>query len=419
MSNPTAPSDASENTPQMQTHSAPTKRIFISTGEVSGDLQGALLAHALHRQASIEGFSVEISALGGPRMQEAGVHLIGNTTTIGSVGVFEALPYLLPTLQIQRRAKQALREAPPDLVILIDYMNPNLAMGQFLKSHMPEVPVIYYISPQQWVWAFSVKDTERIVRNSDRMLAIFKQEAAYFEQFGADVRWVGHPLMDRFPESTDRVGARERLGLDPTDSIVTLLPASRRQEVKYLLPILFEAARQLQAQRPDVAFLIPVSSAGFQPIMTQAVVDYGLNGQVIERNTQDAIAAADVAITKSGTANLEIALMNVPQVVAYRISPLSAWILHRILKFSAAFVSPVNLAVMKPIVPEFIQWQATPEIIASRTLELLEDSTARESMLAGYREMRAALGTPGVCDRAAAEILSLLNKQFSRGGSEN
>ncbi|PSN20111.1 lipid-A-disaccharide synthase [filamentous cyanobacterium CCP5] len=388
--------------------SARTARIFISTGEVSGDLQGSLLIEALYRQAAQQNLSLEILALGGDRMAAAGAKLVGNTLGIGSVGIFEALPYILPSLRIQKLAKQTLLEQPPDLAVLIDYMNPNMVMGQFLKSQMPQVPVVYYIAPQQWVWGFSEQDTQRMVRNSDQMLAIFPEEAKYYREHGANVEWVGHPLLDRFPHPPDRAAARAQLGLDPDRPVVVLLPASRQQEVRYLMPRLFQAARRLQDYRPDIEFLIPASSEYFQPILRQAIADYSLQGRVIESGRRLAIAAADLALTKSGTANLEIALMNVPQVVVYRLNPVSAWVAHHLLKISLPFISPVNLVEMKPVVPELIQWQMTPEAVCARALDLLDNPASRQRMLAGYASMRQALGEPGVCDRSAAKILSLL-----------
>jgi lipid-A-disaccharide synthase len=159
------------------THQA---RIFISTGEVSGDLQGSLLVQALQQQATTRQLDLEILALGGTRMAQAGAKIIGETTGIGSVGIFEALPYILPTLQVQRMAKRALTAQPPALAILIDYMNPNLAMGQFLRQRFPESPVVYYIAPQQWVWAFSTKDSRQIVQNADKNAGDFSARGQVF-----------------------------------------------------------------------------------------------------------------------------------------------------------------------------------------------------------------------------------------------
>jgi lipid-A-disaccharide synthase len=213
--------------------------------------------------------------------------------------------------------------------------------------------------------------------------------------------------------------ARQQLGVTAEAQVVTLLPASRKQEVKYLLPNIFQAAQQLQAQLPELQFLVPVSSPYFQPIMEQAIANYGLHGQVVKDAGAAAIAAADVAITKSGTANLEIALMNVPQVVTYRLNPLSAWIAQHILKIDIPFVSPVNLVEMQPVVPELLQWQATPAAIAQHTLELLTNQTSRQHMLAAYARMRTALGEPGACDRAAQIILDLLESKLAASPSES
>lgn len=395
------------------------RQIFISTGEVSGDLQGAILAEALHLEAAERGIALAITGLGGPRMERAGVALVGDTTGIGSIGIFEALPYLLPTLRLQRQAKQAILAHPPDAVVLLDYMGPNMEMGRFLQDYLPRVPITYYIAPQQWVWAFSEKDTHKLVSYSDQMLAIFQAEAEYYQHFGAKVTWVGHPLVDRYPTPPDQREARQRLGLTADQTVITLLPASRRQEVKYLLPTLIQAAQILQQQLPDALFLIPVSAAELQPRFDHAFTQAGLRGRLViptaDYQPTDAIAAADVALTKSGTANLEVALMNVPQVVAYRINPISARIAYYGLNFRLPYVSPVNLAVNQRIVPEFLQWEATPEALATAALDLLQNPTSRQTMLAGYATLRRTLGQPGACRRAAGLILDQLSMVGSPG----
>jgi lipid-A-disaccharide synthase len=395
------------------------QRIFISTGEVSGDLQGAILAEALRQGAAERGIALEIVGLGGPRMERAGVALVGDTTGIGSIGIFEALPYLLPTLRLQRQAKQALLAHPPDAVVLLDYMGPNMEMGRFLQDHLPQVPITYYIAPQQWVWAFAEKDTHKLVSYSNQMLAIFQAEAEYYQRFGAKVTWVGHPLVDRYPIPPDQQAARQRLGLTADQTVITLLPASRRQEVRYLLPTILQAAQILQQQLPDALFLIPASSAALQPRFDQALTQAGLRGRVVPPTAAyqptDAIAAADVALTKSGTANLEIALMNVPQVVAYRLNPISARIAYYLLNLRVPYVSPVNLAVNQPIVPEFLQWEATPAALAAAALDLLQNPTSRQTMLAGYATLRHTLGQPGACRRAAGLILDQLSTVGSPG----
>ncbi|MEH2091972.1 lipid-A-disaccharide synthase [Nostoc sp.] len=383
-------------------------RIFISTGEVSGDLQGSLLITALKRQAVAIGLELEIVALGGEKMVEVGAILLGNTSSIGSVGIQEGLPYILPTLQVQRRAIASLKQNPPDLVVLIDYMTPNLEIGTYMKRHLPDVPVVYYIAPQEWAWSLSLRRTNRIVGFTDKLLAIFPQEALYFREKGAKVTWVGHPLIDRMQDAPSRQAARATLGIAPEEIAIALLPASRHQELKYLLPIIFEAAQTLQAKLPEVHFWIPLSLEVYRQPIEEAIERYGLRATVLLGQQKEVFAAADLAISKSGTVNLELALLNVPQVVVYRLSPLTAWIARKILKGSIAFASPPNLVVMKPIVPEFLQEQATTENIIQAAMELLLNPSRRQQTLADYEEMRRSLGEVGVCDRAAQEILQML-----------
>lgn len=387
---------------------ADSMRIFISTGEVSGDLQGAMLIAALKRQAAAAGQKLEIVALGGYAMANAGATLLSNTISIGSVGTLEALPFVLPTLKIQRYAKQYLRQHPPDLVLLIDYAQPNLSIGTYIRRQMPKVPIAYYIAPQMWVWWANERDTTRIVEITDKLLAIFPEEARYFQAKGACVSWVGHPLVDRMQNAPSREAAREKLGIAPEKIAIALFPASRRQELKYLLPVMFAAAKAIQEKLPQVHFWIPLSLEIYRQPITEAIAHYGLQATLLSSQTQEVIAAADLAITKSGTVNLELALLNVPQVVIYRVSPLTAWIARKLLKFSIQFMSPPNLVEMKLIVPELLQEQATPENIVHNALELLLNPSRRQQMQADYQQMRSALGEVGVCDRAAQEILALL-----------
>ncbi len=403
-------------------------RIFISTGEVSGDMQGALLVEALQRHAQARGLQLDILALGGDRMASAGAKLLGHTTAIGSVGIVESLRFVLPVLKVQRQVKQYFKQHPPDLVVLIDYMGPNLAFCDYLLTHSPQLPVVYYIAPQEWVWGddwvWGVKffRSDLIVRATQRVLAIFPEEARYFQKKGANVSWVGHPLIDRLQTAPDRETARAALGIPADQIAVVLLPASRQQEIHYLLPVICQAAQALQSKLPKIHFWIPLALEKYRPAIEQAIETYGLRATVLEDSSHQtqhadprsdasttlrAIAAADLAITKSGTVNLEIALLNVPQVVLYKVNSVTAWIL-KVFKFAVPFVSPPNLVMMKPIVPEFLQEQATAENLLQESLDLLLNPQRRQIMLENYQEMAEALGKPGACDRAAEEILDLL-----------
>lgn len=381
--------------------------IFISTGEVSGDLQGSLLVESLFRQAKRLGIDLTISALGGDRMAEAGAVLLGDTTRIGSIGLVEALPYLIPTLLLQRKAKQYIKQNPPDCIVLIDYVGPNLSIGDFTKRHLPHVPIIYYIAPQAWVWSFAERNTAAIAKVTDRILAIFPEEARYFNSHGIDVKYVGHPLVARMDKFPAKLEARRQLGLNPDQTIVTLLPASRRQELKYLLPAIAQAAKNLQQQITDIKFLIPVALPQYRQALENAVNEAGLNAILVDdKNLVPlTIAAADLAITKSGTVNLEIALLKVPQVVIYRVHPFTYWVAIQIFKFSIPFMCPVNLMLMRHIVPELLQYEATAERITQEAFSLLRDDVRREQVMQDYKDVRDVMGDGDACDVAAVDIL--------------
>ena len=379
--------------------------IFISTGEVSGDLQGAMLIEALLRQAKLKKIEVEINALGGDRMAKAGATIIGNTITIGSIGILEALPFIFPTLQIQKRAKKFFQEHTPDILILIDYVAPNLSLGNYVRKHYPQIPIIYYIVPQDWAVP-QLGNTNKILKVSDRLLAIFAAEASYYKNLGANVTWVGHPLVDRTRNAPSKKEARGALNISPDETIITLLPASRQQELKYLLPVMCEAAKVLQTKLPRVRFLIPLSLAKYRQEIVAAIENYELSAIILEDRLYEAIAAADLAITKSGTVNLEIALLKVPQIVIYKVDRVTAWIARQILKLSIPFMSPVNLVVNKSIIPELLQEEVTSENLVKATLELLLNTEKREQLDRDYREMRQCLGEVGACDRAAVEIFN-------------
>ena len=382
-------------------------RIFISTGEVSGDLQGSLLITALKKQATTAGLELEIVALGGDKMAAAGATLIGNTTSIGSVGILEALPFILPTLKIQRQAITFLQENPPDLVVFIDYMGGNLPMGKYIRRHMPNVPTVYYIVPQVWVTSFGEKDTQQVISISDKILAIFPEEARYFQNKGANATWVGHPLIDRMQSFPSRKAAREKLGVADDVSCVALIPASRIQEVKLLVPIIFEAARKIQDKRPEVHFWIPLSLEIYREEIEKQIQKYQLRATLVSNQQKEVLAAADLAITKSGTVNLELGLLNIPQVVLYRLNSFTYWVAKNILKIKYSYASPPNLLVMRDIVPEFIQETATSENIVEAAMEFLLNEQRQQKMQADYKEMQQFVGEIGVCKRAAEEILQL------------
>ena len=385
-------------------------RLLISTGEVSGDLQGSLLIQALWRVAKRRGLDLEVLALGGERMQAAGAELLADTSPMGAIGLWEALPLVVPTIRLQARVDRVLQERPPDGVVLIDYMGANVRLGHSLRSRLPDVPITYYIAPQEWAWRIGDGGTTRLLQFTDRILAIFPEEAEFYSGRGADVTWVGHPLLDMVPVSPDRPAARRALGLPSEGALLLLMPASRPQELRYLMPELVQAAARLQARDPSLHVMVPAGLERFEAPLQQALDQAGVRGTIIPADQADAMkphlfAAADLALGKSGTVNLELALQGVPQVVGYRVSRVTAWVARRILRFHVDHISPVNLLLKERLVPELLQEDFNADQLVELAIPLLDHQAERQRVLDGYQRLRDTLGKPGVTDRAAEAIL--------------
>ncbi|MFZ9972697.1 MAG: lipid-A-disaccharide synthase [Vulcanococcus sp.] len=389
------------------------RRLLISTGEVSGDLQGGLLVAALREEAQERQLPLEIAALGGARMARAGATLLADTTPMGSIGLWEALPLVLPTLRVQRQLSRWLKRHPPDALVLIDYMGANVSLGLKVKRRLPQVPIFYYIAPQEWAFRVGEGSSTRLIGFTDRILAIFPEEARFYAARGAQVTWVGHPLLDTLTDLPSREMARAQLGLQAHERLLLLFPASRKQELRYLLPPLATAAAELQRRVPGLRVMVPAGQQAFEPVLTEMLTAAGVQAEVVPAAQADQLrpilcAAADLAINKSGTVNLELALRGVPQVVAYRVSRPTAWVAKHLLHFQVDHISPVNLVLQERLVPELLQDQFTAEAVVREALPLLDNPQAQQRVVDGYQRLRRALGEPGVTRRAAAAILDAL-----------
>ena len=382
-----------------------SKELLICTGEVSGDLQGSYLIRALLARDP----HLQITAIGGERMAAAGAKLLRDTTHISSVGLVEALPFILPTLRTTQVIREYLKDHRPDLVILIDYIGVNSRILQIINRR--GIPVVYYIAPQDWVWSPQSRLSYQLSRQTRLILSIFPEEARFYEHKGANVRWVGHPFVDTLAQGPDRATMRQHLGIPKADPWVLLLPASRRQEVRDVAPVIYAAARRLQAVLPQLRFGLCLANPAFAQPLLRLASQYGLNLQVIEQSPQQVMPAADLILSKSGTVNLEAAMFGIPQIVVYRVHPLTYWVGKYILRLRIPFMCPVNLVQMRPVVPEFLQDAAQPRVIAELGLELLQGGPRRAQMLADYGVIKQALGSPGVLDRAAQAIQHLLEQQ--------
>ena len=388
-------------------------KLLISTGEVSGDLQGSLLINALKTNAEKRKIELEIIALGGKRMQEAGAKLISNTSSIGAIGFLEALPYVLPTLNAQSKIDNYLSSSPPDAVVLIDYMGPNIRLGLKVKKKFPNIPIIYYIAPQEWAWRLGDSGTTDLISFTDKILAIFGEEAKFCSNKGGNVIFVGHPMLDFYRNIPTREESLRRIGLTSDQKLLLIIPASRKQELKYILPTLLKAAKLLQEKDPSITVLIPSGLNEFNELLNNSLKEYALSGRIILSNEVDDLkpflfSAAHLALAKSGTINMELALNSVPQIVGYKVSRVTAFFARYLLRFNVKYISPVNLLLNKMLIPEFIQEDFKADKIFNAALKILEDNSTKEDIKLGYERLKDKLGKPGVTDRASKDILDLL-----------
>ena len=387
------------------------KKIFISTGEVSGDLHGSLLAKELFEESSKRSIDLEIYGLGGEKMREAGVEIIKDTTPISAIGIWEAVPLILPMMRIQKQFLNLLITESPNCLVLIDYMGPNISIGRKLKKKKINMPIYYYIAPQEWAWRVGNNSTTDLIGFSDKIFAIFQQEANFYRKRGGKVSWIGHPMVDLTKKLPTKKESRKYLDLASNQNILLIMPASRPQELKYILPTFIRVAQKLQRKYPDLVVFIPSCRDVFDQSFQKALDKNNINGRVIstseiEKNKVYIYSLSKLALCKSGTVNMELALYGIPQVVGYKVSRVTAFIAKKILNFKLRFISPINLLMKRQIVPEFVQKEFNVNSVFRKSCKLLEKNDAKLKMKQGYKLLKSNLGDEGVTKRAAKEIIN-------------
>ena len=387
------------------------KKIFISTGEVSGDLHGSLLAKELFEESSKQSIDLEIYGLGGEKMREAGVEIIKDTTPISAIGIWEAVPLILPMMRIQKQFLNLLITESPNCLVLIDYMGPNISIGRKLKKKKINMPIYYYIAPQEWAWRVGNNSTTDLIGFSDKIFAIFQQEANFYRKRGGRVSWIGHPMVDLTKKLPTKKESRKYLDLASNQNILLIMPASRPQELKYILPTFIRVAQKLQRKYPDLVVFIPSCRDVFDQSFQKALDKNNINGRVIstseiEKNKVYIYSLSKLALCKSGTVNMELALYGIPQVVGYKVSRVTAFIAKKILNFKLRFISPINLLMKRQIVPEFVQKEFNVNSVFRKSCKLLEKNDEKLKMKQGYKLLKNNLGDEGVTKRAAKEIIN-------------
>ena len=378
-------------------------RIAMVAGEVSGDLLGGGLIRALRQHYP----DARFEGIGGPLMEQAGLHSLYPMERLSVMGFVEVLGRLRELLAIRGELARRWRADPPDLFVGIDAPDFNLTLERRLKQ--AAIPTAHYVSPSVWAWRR--RRLNKIASAVDLMLTLFPFEAQFYRQHGVPVRFVGHPLADMIPLDSDRKGARQALGLPPDATVVALLPGSRRSELRYLAAPFVATAAWCLARCPQLHFVVPLANAGTRAVFERAMAEYGgeLPLTLLDGHSREAMAASEAVLLASGTAALEALLLRRPMVVAYKMSPLSYWLASRLLKVPY-YSLPNNLA-GAPLVQEITQDDAVPERLGPALLSLLDGQAGArmgEAFEAIHRELRRDASAS-----AAQALVALLDGEIA------
>ena len=379
--------------------------IMIIAGEASGDLHGAGLVRSMQRMAT----EYHFCGMGGNGLKQEGVEILVDAAKMAVVGIVEVLAHLRDIRAAMKTLEERLRAGRPSLLILIDYPDFNLILAA--KARKLGIPVFYYISPQVWAWRSGrIKKIRRLV---DRMAVILPFEKEFYHLRGMEVDYVGHPLMDSVTTSMNKKNFLLRHDIPANKILVGILPGSRRKEIRTMLPIFLEAAEKLSDRHKELIFLLPLApTLSHADLEDNGLRDVKLDIRVISEHRYDLMAACDLALAASGTVTLELAILDIPMVVSYRLSPLSHFLGHRFIKVK--YASLVNLIADREIVPELLQNEARADNIVRELRNLLPGKKQRDSMLAGLSRIRDRLGKGGASKRAADLALETISRSKIR-----
>ena len=364
-------------------------KLYLIAGEDSGDLHAKNLIVAMRERQP----DLEVRGVGGDQMQRQGVKLMAHIRDINFMGFLEVLRNLRTIRKLFKTVKEDIKSWRPDAVILIDYPGFNLRMAKFLNRQ--GIRTFYYISPQVWAWKKGRVKTIR--RYTERMYVILPFEKAFFAKEGLEVDFVGHPLLDAIGE----VGEEK---VEPP--VIALLPGSRKQEIRKMLPVML----QMVDRFPDYQFTIAGAPSMLPDFYREIIGDMPV--KLVMNKTYDVLRQASYALVTSGTATLETGLFRVPQVVCYRGNPLSFFIGKRLV--NVKFISLVNLILGREAVRELIQTEFTVENLARELKNLFVDET-RIRIQQDYQELWEKLGNSGASKRTAEYMLSRIKSPWISG----
>ena len=346
--------------------------------------------------------AADLFGFGGQRLAAAGARLVGDFQGLSVTGLTEAIRVLPRSLAMLRRLITAAREHVPDVFVAIDFPDFNFRLMAAL--HRLGIPIVYYISPQLWAWRAGRMQTMK--RYVDRVLVIFPFEEELYRREGVPVEFVGHPLVDLVRVRQPRAALLREQGLDPDAPTVALLPGSRANELRHIVPRMASALPLIRSRVPSVQFVVAAA-----PNLADGLFE-PLAAPVVRERTDDVLAACDVVITASGTATVQAALHERPMVVVYRLSPLTYRLGKPFVRVDTYAMA--NLVAGKRVVPELIQAQFTPARVAEECVRLLTDEDLRARTRDDLRRVREQLGEPGASGRAAEAVLTVARTHFSQ-----
>jgi lipid-A-disaccharide synthase len=385
-----------------QSVSDDSKFVVIVAGEASADLHGSNLVKAMKKLAP----GIVFWGIGGKNMEEAGVKILFSSSEMAVVGITEVLGKLRTIARASGRLKRILKSKRPDLLILIDYPDFNIHIAKTAKRF--KIPVLYYISPQVWAWRMG--RVRKIARRIDRMAVILPFEKTFYAKRGVSVDYVGHPLLDSLSQEVDKKQVGVELGSEQGYPLVGLLPGSRKEEIRNLLPVMIESVQILGKRYPKIRCrlsLAPTIEAEFIRSFTE---NSSVKIEIIPGNTLETLRICHVALVASGTATLETALMGIPMVIAYKISRFSYWLGRIVVR--VPYIGLVNLVAGEEVAPELIQDDVVAGRLANEALNILEDDGIRENMINKLRGIRESLGRFGASESTAKIALEMMRSRL-------
>lgn len=373
-------------------------KILFSAGESSGDQHAANMFLELKKQQpDIKGLG-----MGGAKMAQAGIDIRYDSANIAVIGVVEVIKHYAEIRRALKLMQQLVATERPDLLVCVDYKEFNFKLASYAKQQ--GIKVLFYVSPQVWAWRPGrVKAYGQVI---DMMAVIFPFETAYYDAEKVPVRYVGHPSVDKVHAQRSKDEDLTLFSLDRNQPIVGLLPGSRANEIKRMLPVMLSAAEKVQVGLPKCQFILPQADSISDTLLEEYTRRSPLKIAVIKNQPYDVIQCCDAVMTTSGTATLEIALLTIPMVIAYKLSTLTYWLGRWLV--NTPFIGLPNIVSGKSIIKELIQHEATPENLSAEVLRILTDKAYAEQMRENLNQVKHQLGQGGGSKNMAQLALEML-----------